>query len=620
VSGFPEPSNLEISMTEFSNATHCVSNREKHFKPMTILWRAGLVSCVWLLGIGGFVGQSAQADSPAEEESYAVFWELPEKSEIPPFSAQHAEFIRAKIASDPKSLRIDDVLSLSLMASAWRSPAAVKDLLDYVATLSSEFANTAELSEARARLALELGQLEASRTLYQLVLSQRQSDGELECEEDEQGLCDPRVRHWITTGSVPTDIETQLGLPAVFDERRITECRDWDTSGLNIAQIMAIDANPLKRAHKNLRIAWAQTLLGCRSAIDDALEVYTEAQLQQAVAEAKASLNLSKPYAFFTLGVNFPLPRQECDFTAASDCSIGKPLTPDTAQRLLGLFSEMSYKFKFEISQCVDTPEGEWERREALEKTFQAAVQSALKKPMAERLVALRSLLRLELKHVNVQSDWVGVLDKLGDEDGEAAISLASEVLDYYRHDADLSDDLELKLAELYARADDLPSALALVERGLARSYSTRLAQAGAELRALSHASNRATELVPSKVTRPWVYGQDGMPFEPMSDNQAKFLTMADRKVFLAVQSWTKVLGFLATETEYRQYVLEEFREECGESCFAGVRQQGRELLFPGLNTPLPLPDALCLVDCEKPYPLNDNELKARLKELGIGE
>ncbi len=569
------------------------------------------------------------ADSPSEVFSFggmggSIFTD----DSLMGWAMQHEAFGKpAEIQKQAERLsvevlakNIDSDAQFLMMGTRMPESAAWLALMDALAARVPEYAKSPAITLARGSLRLKMAQLEPARTLLKPLLT---APG---CESIEMAeICTPIVSAWLQTGKVEAiDLHSILKVSAMADARLPCSSAQDQSLALTLPLLSAsLDKQSVARFA--IRTAWPGLVAGCDNVADGVREAIEQAyparELELAYAGALASVAVATPRSLLLFGQDLPLPSQECDFTKAANCSIGKALGPLTAGRIAQRLQLLSSAFNYQGGLCKNTSEAEQERIETLAKAFETGVSAAAKLPVAQRAAALKSLLTEQFRPLGYKLNYAleEPLAELAKLDAAAALAVQHALIELRGTDAS-SDNWE-KLAHLQLEAKQPQAALISLQQALRLDYSSQTARLEATLSAiLSGAEIAPPYAFDMQIARPWVFITSQETFDTSATEPMilAMLSPAQRHDREARERWIQVLtaaaGIAGHDLELR------FLEETFSSSYQVRTLKGRwladHIVLEGVE--LPWPDQFASEPGETPRAISDAERMAIFKALGI--
>lgn len=530
------------------------------------------------------------------------------------------------LAQSPKVLAAaieHDGAALSMLNTFSRERAQKLQLAAVLTTLSGrvpEYATSPEAQELRGQLALELGDLALARRAYGVVAA------DTDCASVPQtGVCSAAVASWLATGKVPrADLTATVEVVAVFDERG-KSC--WsEHSGISHAHLLLAQGNARDAIALKLIESWPALVNGCVSDWDlDFAPALDSHDLALAYQEAVASVQRREPKTALVMGLDLPLPAQECDFAAAPDCSVGKPLAAATAERIVQRLGGLDSGFGVEGGQC--RPKSEAERLSAakLEQDLELALAQVSSEPLEVRATSLAALLTDAVATSGLTylfSDPLQQLAAAGDPEG--AIRLQQRLVELRGIKASGQDLANLGALQL--AASQPTAALSSYERAASYGHDAEIAAILGDLRA--YMDGAALPQAKFEIQRPWI-------FTPGLDDEVNALPelAADPAVLRALMgpaayvryrmaaNWSMVMVWIAAGRADRNDPPMEF--DYSFLADALLLKELPPMTIVNAQTvriadfELPLPDGYCDTnDCKKPEQLSVTDVRKILRRM----
>lgn len=535
---------------------------------------------------------------------------------------------------------------LVTLLSAGSSASDSAALLLTAREILARFPETREDGRWQAALAMfatRSGDLDAARAS---ALRAREL-GVLPCGE----RCDASFLAWLDSGEVPA--KPQITAPAVYDPRGL-DCGAPESTGEFALSYIEIDPALLVRtahgpqAEMTWRLArhWHAALRSCpspdlwtlRTAIDDA---HPATVIDQAWREAQALLAGELPRAVRFLGVELPMPAQECDFSADADCR-AQPmaLSAQSAHLLLQQLRATS-RHLGAAGNCPAPPSEEQKAQlEASEKQFEAAIEALGEAPAAAELIAMlqdprwQPLLRTGLPYP-LQLQLLRAA--LGPSAGTilAATETWAQAAPLEASEAASTQEL---LARLALRAGRGQAALSYLTRAQAGSPTIERGKAIGLMRAAIAGADLGQHAAPASLQRPWTLGRDNTVLMQASQ-EASLLTgfggigrgeialgTLGAEAALAIELRAAWPTLLVGIERIGPRVATWLEEIYGSERLAGMRAEAvasirlddePSMAFAGVR--YPLPDRLCLVrGCEEPQPVTRERVIEALVKSGV--
>lgn len=511
-----------------------------------------------VLGVSALYASSAFAlsligqTSPEEDKSVIAWMVKKDSNDYSPARLQ--EYVQETDASALAANIDTNALVLSRMLGKTADPQQSLTFVEILVAKSPPYAQHTEIVLLKARLMLKLKDDKAARALIRA----RWSDEELalSCKREEYlEFCAPNVRAWISGGEIPKVELPAVAAKAIFDAR--SPCSNTEFLRPNALESVLLSGSMSlpQLARIRVREAWPLIIDGCDGTIQSSESLsaaYGENILRNEYQSAMASVSVERPSALLLFGDSLPLPRSECDFEQASDCSKTKPLTKLSAQRIAQRLSQLNQNLSADTGECINLPEAERERLNSLEAELSAAVEKIMaKKPTrtaAQRLAAIDTLLNNSLSGLDYEMHHLLAkpLVQLAASEPEAAIAVQKKLIAAIGIKA--SEVHLTQLARLQLIAREPTAAVSSLKQALNLSYDSDTAALLALLEAVQAGARPAFFATPK---RPWTYKPVGLDEEDteLSDQDLVYLGALPNSVlkeYRVRRDWNRVLDSAA--------------------------------------------------------------------------
>lgn len=506
----------------------------------------------------------------AETDTSLMHW-LSKQSKYELTAEQVGAFVSTTSA---EALTNDVEVNLATIASIsdfHKDLAPMLAVLDQLATKAPIYARSSKFVITKARLLLVQKQFDTARAVILARWDQQALSSVCTPDDPEQAfqpysgdpaqeqlLCTPRVRAWLSTGKLVPSEWPKIEGPALYDARAQCAVAFPEESNAIETALDSGQLSPVERAKLSIRKAWPVFLAGCSTFQFDTSQhlgaAYGDNVLRDEYQSALASVSVERPSSLLLFGESLPLPRTECDFDRAPDCSQTKALSKLTAQRFAQRLNELNYNLTAESGQCVEVPKAEQQRREALVETLKAAIEQIMAaKPArtdSQRLAALDKLLDTSLSGLDYEMHTLLAepLVKLAKTDANGAVAVQKKLIAALGIKA--SDTHWSHLAILQLMARDPRSAAVSLKEGLRLDYDSDTASTLALLEAVQAGARPDFFASPKRPwTLPTTYAQqvfiEEFTANPLNQDLVYLGTLPSHatKDYLIRRDWQKVLA-----------------------------------------------------------------------------